>query len=119
MFRPPPISKLTGTLFPYTRSSDLHLAGRGVETEHQGEGRGHVQPVAVDGDSAAEQIVVLVFRRQIGAPDLASRCGVEGGDLRCGIHGEAARARSEEHTSELQSLMRNSSAVVCLKTNTH
>src|SRR3546814_8482094 len=27
--------------------------------------------------------------------------------------------RSEEHTSELQSLMRNSSAVFCLKTNNH
>src|SRR3546814_4451422 len=31
------------------------------------------------------------------------------------IHGDPA-ARSEEHTSELQSLMRNSYAVFCLKT---
>src|SRR3546814_10385542 len=29
------------------------------------------------------------------------------------------RNRSEEHTSELQSLMRSSSAVVCLKKKTH
>src|SRR3546814_10346902 len=29
------------------------------------------------------------------------------------------RQRSEEHTSELQSLMRNSSAVLCLKKKTH
>src|SRR3546814_4799287 len=29
------------------------------------------------------------------------------------------RKRSEEHTSELQSLMRNSYAVFCLKKNTH
>src|SRR3546814_8369064 len=29
------------------------------------------------------------------------------------------RRRSEEHTSELQSLMRNSYAVFCLKKNTH
>src|SRR3546814_10185072 len=31
---------------------------------------------------------------------------------------DAARVRSEEHTSELQSLMRISYAVFCLKTNT-
>src|SRR3546814_8661789 len=31
----------------------------------------------------------------------------------------AAKHRSEEHTSELQSLMRNSYAVFCLKNNTH
>src|SRR3546814_2356509 len=32
--------------------------------------------------------------------------------------GDAARVRSEEHTSELQSLMRNSYAVFCLKKKT-
>src|SRR3546814_7726695 len=32
---------------------------------------------------------------------------------------EAAKARSEEHTSELQSLMRNSYAVFCLKKKKH
>src|SRR3546814_5666483 len=31
----------------------------------------------------------------------------------------SARERSEEHTSELQSLMRNSYAVLCLKTQEH
>src|SRR3546814_5922929 len=36
---------------------------------------------------------------------------------RCG--GERNIKRSEEHTSELQSLMRNSYAVFCLKTKTH
>src|SRR3546814_8605962 len=33
--------------------------------------------------------------------------------------GWSPRRRSEEHTSELQSLMRNSYAVFCLKTKTH
>src|SRR3546814_7141696 len=40
----------------------------------------------------------------------------------CSQRGAAACERSEEHTSELQSLMRISSAVFCLKTkrcNTH
>src|SRR3546814_5192507 len=35
------------------------------------------------------------------------------------ITGEAALGRSEEHTSELQSLMRISYAVFCLKKNIH
>src|SRR3546814_3521870 len=35
---------------------------------------------------------------------------------KCGVHGRLPVAwRSEEHTSELQSLMRSSSAVFCLK----
>src|SRR3546814_4870052 len=33
--------------------------------------------------------------------------------------GSTRRTRSEEHTSELQSLMSNSYAVFCLKTNNH
>src|SRR3546814_6225777 len=37
-----------------------------------------------------------------------------GGGARCGFHG-----RSEEHTSELQSLMRISYAVFCLKKQTY
>src|SRR3546814_9406782 len=34
----------------------------------------------------------------------------------CDLHGEIRTIRSEEHTSELKSLMRISSAVFCLKT---
>src|SRR3546814_2545910 len=52
--------------------------------------------------------VVAAMRRQ--APQ---------GDFRSNLHrggsGKAARARSEEHTSELQSLMRLSYAVFCWK----
>src|SRR3546814_8643399 len=40
--------------------------------------------------------------------------GMVMGNLACVTHG-AAMVRSEEHTSELQSLMRNSYAVFCLK----
>src|SRR3546814_2755845 len=36
---------------------------------------------------------------------------------RPGRHAYATTSRSEEHTSELQSLMRNSYAVLCLKKN--
>src|SRR3546814_1828036 len=41
----------------------------------------------------------------------------DGGTGRC-FHGGGAKFRSEEHTSELQSLMRISYAVFCLKTKT-
>src|SRR3546814_10522179 len=41
----------------------------------------------------------------------AEDAGVKPGDVITSFHGE----RSEEHTSELQSLMRNSYAVFCLK----
>src|SRR3546814_7357430 len=37
----------------------------------------------------------------------------------CRIRGMAMSMRSEEHTSELQSLMRSSYAVFCLNKNTH
>src|SRR3546814_4536203 len=40
---------------------------------------------------------------------------VTGGDVRMAIRGLAPGERSEEHTSELQSLMRISYAVFCLK----
>src|SRR3546814_9262687 len=41
---------------------------------------------------------------------IAEHAGDRGGPSRCGVE----RGRSEEHTSELQSLMRNSYAVFCL-----
>src|SRR3546814_7101071 len=48
-----------------------------------------------------------------GTPIL--RDGREVGELRSGLGGRAMALRSEEHTSELQSLMRISYAVFCLK----
>src|SRR3546814_6635004 len=40
-------------------------------------------------------------------------------DMRLGVAATPEEARSEEHTSELQSLMRNSYAVFCLKKKTN
>src|SRR3546814_10201661 len=62
--------------------------------------------------------VTSVFQWQMGDPrprellateDVLVGCELHGSDLIC------ARERSEEHTSELQSLMRISYAVFCLK----
>src|SRR3546814_3426469 len=108
MIRRPPIATRTATLFPYTTlfRSDREAVRLQPERLHQ---RHVVAPAAV-----------MIAR------DLA---GVALGDHQPRIVGEAppdrrARAigerraldlRSEEHTSELQSLMRISYAVFCLK----
>src|SRR3546814_2328929 len=116
MIRRPPRSTRTDTLFPYTtrfRSHghglqllrvggaavlvDVAAIGRGVDDDHLGAGltqhdRAHLARGAVgavDGDAQAPEVVV-----------------------------EGAEQRSEEHTSELQSLMRISYAVFCLQKNT-
>src|SRR3546814_2700178 len=91
MIRRPPRSTRTDTLFPYTtlfRSGSGNLAVRR---------RGHRVP---------------------RFPDRA--CGQRARPLPRGDHGRdnppgGAARRSEEHTSELQSLMRISYAVFCLK----
>src|SRR3546814_9321693 len=86
MIRRPPRSTRTDTLFPYT------TLFRSPQREH---------------------------RRKAG--DECTRRGAEGGSVAEVVelqrHAEfvATQQRSEEHTSELQSLMRTSYAVFCLK----
>src|SRR3546814_5177560 len=65
-----------------------------------------LQPVERGGEQLAAPAAVLVFAQQVEALELA----VAGRDVRV--------RRSEEHTSELQSLMRISYAVFCLKKKT-
>src|SRR3546814_4158454 len=55
-------------------------------------------------DAAAFDLIENKVRHEIGEDD-HPRAMIDGG-----------KSRSEEHTSELQSLMRNSYAVFCLKT---
>src|SRR3546814_4200103 len=63
------------------------------------------------GDEALLEVAALM-KEQIRGGDLAGRLGGDEFALfLCGI----GRERSEEHTSELQSLMRISYAVFCLK----
>src|SRR3546814_6668679 len=66
--------------------------------------------------SHQHHVAAIDARTGIDAPEAGRRAG--GGipdETRCGINREIERDRSEEHTSELQSLMRNSYAVFCLK----
>src|SRR3546814_3936085 len=101
--RRPPRSTRTDTLFPYTtlfRSGHLHRQ-YGVLADHdadagRGRGAGGAWHPRTAGDVAAQAGVGRMERHH--EPD-----GAEGG------------VRSEEHTSEIQSLMRTSYAVFCLQ----
>src|SRR3546814_1272901 len=117
MIRPPPSSNLTDTLFPYTAlfrsapaafpSPSLIANGGGipllpspdVARAMEAEARKHHHHAA-DGSASSE---------------FGSFASFDKGSAAAAPAGE----RSEEHTSELQSLMRISYAVFCLKTKNH
>src|SRR3546814_4393950 len=106
MLRRPPRSTRTDTLFPYTT-----LFRSRVESV---EITGHADRIGSDADndrlSAARARNVRRY--------LAGR-GIDGQVIVAEGHGEREPlVRSEEHTSELQSLMRISYAVFCLKKKT-
>src|SRR3546814_2473029 len=93
MLRPPPRSTLTDTLFPYT-TLFRSVLGR----------------IAALGQGMAQRLVKLAQHPAFANP---RQLGVIAAiDL---IAPDAGYLRSEEHTSELQSLMRISYAVFCLK----
>src|SRR3546814_1436101 len=104
MCRRPPRSTRTDTLFPYTT---LFRSGRPTTAV-----RNHSPP------APATQAGGL-FRFRASLSPAARR--LHFGDqaivdfLRALVGGAFAKPRSEEHTSELQSLMRISYAVFCLK----
>src|SRR3546814_10320711 len=101
MIRRPPRSTRTDTLFPYTtlfRSASSSRACRGTKDE----ARPGLQRSWMLGSVDIPAIVLLEVRA--------------GGVVR--RRGTRKRVRSEEHTSELQSLMRISYAVFCLKKKT-
>src|SRR3546814_2920373 len=92
MIRRPPASPRTDTLFPYTTLFRSHLVG----THRRAAGTaGVVRPDRAAAWTVDRHRLLLVAGR---------------------IHGDLVQhRRSEEHTSELQSLMRISYAVFCLK----
>src|SRR3546814_3596718 len=120
MIRRPPRSTRTDTLFPYTtlfRSSitlepggQFELSGAPLETLHQtcDEVQTHLAQVKAVGDELGIGMIGLGFDPKWRREDIG---WMPKG--RYEIMGEYMR--SEEHTSELQSLMRISYAVFCLK----
>src|SRR3546814_7349317 len=113
MIRPPPRSTRTDTLFPYTtlfRSLGAHFENEFAAADQVGVRDPVLAPrLAVPGDR--------LDIRPVGAIALCpdgqrlARANRHLGDVE-------QRRRSEEHTSELQSLMRISYAVFCLKKKT-
>src|SRR3546814_8577419 len=109
----PPISTCTDTLFPYTT---LFRSGRQ-------DGRHRDQPGQQLATGVSGQAGEQAGCRQVAGSVRAGRrdAGRKPGRARRGEPAVrpqgalSAHVRSEEHTSELQSLMRNSYAVFCLK----
>src|SRR3546814_5607749 len=102
MIRRPPRSTRTDTLFPYTtlfRSMRFAVSSPLRDpTNHGGFGNSESSPCATDHGNLRNGPVTTI--RSV----FASRCALW-----------TTPMRSEEHTSELQSLMRISYAVFCLK----
>src|SRR3546814_5182568 len=106
MLRRPPRSTRTDTLFPYTtlfRSPPTSLAMMGPDTVIISEGG--TLAIEVEGDD--DVVESLRFNLEDGT------LGIMREHESWKKNGTATR--SEEHTSELQSLMRISYAVFCLK----
>src|SRR3546814_3645620 len=112
MIRRPPRSTRTDTLFPYTTLFRSNLAAQveRVVANHVGFligcgglCRSRSRTRACRGSESSSYSVNVEYSKE-------AKAGVEQGPA--SFH---RRCRSEEHTSELQSLMRNSYAVFCLK----
>src|SRR3546814_3675912 len=136
MIRRPPRSTRTDTLFPYTTlfrsdgreglhgDQEAHRAG-GRAVRHQPHHQG-LRRVAIDAAfgylgmfrPAAIALLLLVFACAppvvAQSPATAAQPADDAAALEAKVQ-EVERLRSEEHTSELQSLMRISYAVFCLK----
>src|SRR3546814_9831369 len=111
MIRLPPRSTRTDTLFPYTtlfRSAQLLADGDAGRPR----GLGADQPRARSGAGPRDGLAGGGARRRCRALLAVAPGGERAGNL---LRHGAGAGRSEEHTSALQSLMRNSYAVFCLK----
>src|SRR3546814_9139712 len=101
MLRRPPRSTRTDTLFPYTT---LFRSGRGVEDGNELDAVDEdIRPVPVIGEALRHDLSLRHALHELVGPR-AHR-----------PRPELVPERSEEHTSELKSLMRISYAVFCLQ----
>src|SRR3546814_4655403 len=101
MIRRPPRSTRTDTLFPYT-TLFRSVVGAFIEGVRDGE---KFLAVAQEALKLGKPILAL----KVGRSEKAGAAARTTGSM------AASTRRSEEHTSELQSLMRISYAVFCLK----
>src|SRR3546814_7302027 len=110
MIRRPPRSTRTDTLFPYTTlfRSRSGFEGKLVFLADERLKTGDLRVEWADGGAERNQKALWQEIDAVIARVLAPTAGD-------GKQTPQSAARSEEHTSELQSLMRNSYAVFCLK----
>src|SRR3546814_7859276 len=99
--RRPPRSTRTDTLFPYTTLFRSMISKR--------------QATKSSRSSSLESRPAKIPSRSPATIRISPTDGMVGDRLRSGDDDGVGLARSEEHTSELQSLMRISYAVFCLK----
>src|SRR3546814_1275987 len=116
MIRRPPRSTRTDTLFPYTT---LFRSTLTANPEYNGDNAPNVEEITIRfipdplaAVQALENGEVDVISPQATADLTTALEGIDGITVQTGLEGTY---RSEEHTSELQSLMRISYAVFCLK----
>src|SRR3546814_7002631 len=95
---------------------DLHVQGRVIDLpERRGDGARLM--LRIDAGEAAAQALI---GHDVRLNQYASEPVVHSGERWAfSVRLRRPRGRSEEHTSELQSLMRMSYAVFCLKNKTH
>src|SRR3546814_9162214 len=119
MIRRPPRSTRTDTLFPYTtlfRSGLFDLLCRRKSARNRVRGRRY--GVRNDAPCSFQTRKAAALRlEQEGDRAVVDQADHHMGTEPAGFH--PRRMRSEEHTSELQSLMRTSYAVFCLKKKKH
>src|SRR3546814_1656367 len=113
MIRRPPRVTSTDTLFPYTslfRSNQLHRLLRGSALRVDRGAARFQRKARMHPGRTHDVSELLTERRHTAADDLVDRARIHAHPIQ--------HARSEEHTSELQSLMRISYAVFRLKKKT-
>src|SRR3546814_5200625 len=113
MIRRPPRSTRTDTLFPYTTLFRSHARHTGHGSQHSSRlwstsragndptDRANFEDYRQCSPDRDDQLAGDLYRRKFGQPETKRE--------------HSSSERSEEHTSELQSLMRISYAVFCLK----
>src|SRR3546814_8846100 len=125
MIRRPPRSTRTDTLFPYTtlfRSAHPARGGRHAGDARRAGSRGGVMADTRPGTDAIRVVVVEDDDDLLGEVlDFLVARGIHARGVGSGALLDHALleepARSDAHTSELQSLMRTSSAVFCFNKN--
>src|SRR3546814_3136417 len=111
MIRRPPRSTRTDTLFPYTTL--FRSPGVGSSPLNRAVTHNTVSAASAPGET---DFACVQFSTAVSAKP-AIRAAAKPNSISCACHNVACggSGRSEEHTSELQSLMRISYAVFCLK----